>query len=73
MKAFTDDALFIGQSAEFLELSMQLTIAADSVQRGFYLLCALPCSAGGRCNQLTVTALALFPLAALSACAHRPT
>jgi len=35
VKAFTDDGLFIGQSGAFLELSMQLAIAADSVQRGF--------------------------------------
>src|SRR6201981_3157121 len=35
VKAFTDDGLFIGQSAAFLQLSMQLAIAADSVQRGF--------------------------------------
>jgi hypothetical protein len=35
VKAFTDDGLFNGQSGEFLELSMQLAIAADSVQRGF--------------------------------------
>src|SRR6266850_5930595 len=34
VKAFTDDGLFIGQSGAFLELSMQLAIAADSVQRG---------------------------------------
>jgi hypothetical protein len=35
VKAFTDDGLFIGQSAAFLQLSMQLAIAADSVERGF--------------------------------------
>jgi hypothetical protein len=35
VKAFTEDGLFIGQSPEFLELSMQLAIAADSVRRGF--------------------------------------
>jgi len=35
VKAFTDDGLFIGQSAAFLQLSMQLAITADSVQRGF--------------------------------------
>ena len=35
VKAFADDGLFIGQSAAFLELSMQLAIAADMVQRGF--------------------------------------
>jgi hypothetical protein len=35
VKAFTDDGLFIGQSAASLQLSMQLAIAADSVQRGF--------------------------------------
>jgi len=35
VKAFMDDGLFIGQSGAFLELSMQLAIAADSVQRGF--------------------------------------
>jgi hypothetical protein len=35
VKAFTEDGLFIGQSDEFLNLSMQLAIAADSVRRGF--------------------------------------
>ena len=35
VKAFTDDGLFIGQSAAFLQLSTQLAIAADSVERGF--------------------------------------
>jgi hypothetical protein len=35
VKAFTDDGLFIGQSDAFLQLSMQLAIAADSVERGF--------------------------------------
>jgi hypothetical protein len=35
VKAFTDDGLFIGQSAAFLQLSMQLAVAADSVERGF--------------------------------------
>src|ERR1700730_6703536 len=35
VKAFTDDGLFIGQSDEFLELAMQLAVAADSVRRGF--------------------------------------
>jgi hypothetical protein len=35
VKAFTEDGLFIGQSDEFLELSMQLAVAADSVRRGF--------------------------------------
>jgi len=35
VKAFTDDGLFIGQSVAFLQLSMQLAIAADSVERGF--------------------------------------
>ncbi len=35
VKAFVDDGLFIGQAAAFFELSMQLAIAADSVQRGF--------------------------------------
>jgi hypothetical protein len=34
VKAFTDDGLFIGQSAAFFELSMRLAIAADSVERG---------------------------------------
>src|SRR5229473_1140343 len=35
VKAFTEDGLFIGQSDEFLELAMQLAVAADSVRRGF--------------------------------------
>jgi hypothetical protein len=35
VKAFTDDGLFIGQSDAFLQLSIQLAIAADSVERGF--------------------------------------
>src|SRR3984893_15792800 len=35
IKAFTEDGLFIGQSDEFLDFSMQLAIAADSVRRGF--------------------------------------
>jgi hypothetical protein len=35
VKAFFDDGLFIGQSSAFLQLSMQLAVAADSVQRGF--------------------------------------
>jgi hypothetical protein len=35
VKAFTEDGLFTGQSAAFFELSMQLAVAADSVQRGF--------------------------------------
>jgi hypothetical protein len=34
VKAFVEDGLFVGQSAAFLELSMQLAIAADSVRRG---------------------------------------
>src|ERR1700747_3442202 len=38
VKAFFDDGLFIGQPPAFLQLSMQLAVAADSVQRGFYLL-----------------------------------
>jgi hypothetical protein len=33
VKAFTDDGLFIGQPQSFLDLSMKLAIAADSVQR----------------------------------------
>jgi hypothetical protein len=35
VKAFTDDGLFIGQPDEFLDLSMDLAVAADSVKRGF--------------------------------------
>jgi hypothetical protein len=35
VKAFFDDGLFIGQPPAFLQLSMQLAVAADSVQRGF--------------------------------------
>jgi hypothetical protein len=35
VKAFTEDGLFIGQPPAFLELSMQLAVAADSVRRGF--------------------------------------
>jgi len=35
VKAFTDDGLFIGQPDEFLDLSMELAVAADSVKRGF--------------------------------------
>ena len=35
VKAFTEDGLFVGQSAAFLELSMQLAVAADSSRRGF--------------------------------------
>jgi hypothetical protein len=35
VKAFTEDGLFVGQSDEFLELAMQLAVAADSVRRGF--------------------------------------
>src|SRR5579864_735366 len=35
VKAFTEDGLFIGQPPEFLELSMRLAVAADSVRRGF--------------------------------------
>src|SRR5579859_7422423 len=35
VKAFTEDGLFIGQPSEFLELSMRLAVAADSVRRGF--------------------------------------
>ena len=35
VKAFTEDGLFIGQPDEFFELSMDLAVAADSVQRGF--------------------------------------
>jgi hypothetical protein len=35
VKAFTDDGLFTGQSPAFLELSMKLAIAADSVRSGF--------------------------------------
>src|SRR5580693_1374246 len=34
VKAFTDDGLFIGHGDEFLELSMDLALAADSVKRG---------------------------------------
>jgi hypothetical protein len=34
VKAFTEDGLFIGQPAAFLELSMQLAIAADLARRG---------------------------------------
>src|SRR6201987_642548 len=35
VKAFADDGLFIGQPAAVLQLSMQLAVAADSVERGF--------------------------------------
>ena len=35
VKAFADDGLFIGQPGAFLELSMRLALAADSVERGF--------------------------------------
>lgn len=35
VKAFVADGMFIGQSDEFIELSMRLAIAADSVVRGF--------------------------------------
>jgi hypothetical protein len=35
VKAFTQDGLFIGQPAAFLELAMRLAVAADSAQRGF--------------------------------------
>jgi hypothetical protein len=35
VKAFTEDGLFIGQPAEFFELSMQLAVAADSARREF--------------------------------------
>src|SRR6201984_1734273 len=35
VKAFFDDGLFIGQPPAFLQLSMQLAVTADSVQRGF--------------------------------------
>jgi hypothetical protein len=35
VKAFFDDGLFIGQPQEFLALSMELAIAADSVRRRF--------------------------------------
>jgi hypothetical protein len=35
VKAFTEDGLFIGQPPAFLELSMQLAVAADSVRRAF--------------------------------------
>jgi hypothetical protein len=35
VKAFTEDGLFIGQPDEFLELAMDLAVAADSVRRGF--------------------------------------
>src|ERR1700756_715334 len=35
VKAFTEDGLFIGQPPAFLELSMRLAVAADSVRRGF--------------------------------------
>ena len=35
VKAFTDDGLFIGQSAGFFQLAMQLAVAADSARRGF--------------------------------------
>jgi hypothetical protein len=34
VKAFTDDGLFIGQTDDFFELSMDLAVAADSVRRG---------------------------------------
>src|SRR5246127_451924 len=33
VKAFTDDSLFLGQSAEFFEFAMQLATAADNVVR----------------------------------------
>jgi hypothetical protein len=35
VEAFFADGLFIGQPNEFLELSMKLAVAADSVKRGF--------------------------------------
>jgi hypothetical protein len=35
VKAFTQDGLFIGQPAAFLELAMRLAVAADSARRGF--------------------------------------
>jgi hypothetical protein len=35
VKAFFADGMFIGQPDEFLELSMGLAVAADSVVRGF--------------------------------------
>jgi hypothetical protein len=35
VNAFVADGMFVGQSDEFLELSMRLAIAADSVVRGF--------------------------------------
>jgi hypothetical protein len=35
VKAFTEDGLFIGQTDEFLDLAMDLAVAADSVKRGF--------------------------------------
>jgi hypothetical protein len=35
VKAFTEDGLFIGQPPEFLELSMELAVAADSARRRF--------------------------------------
>jgi hypothetical protein len=35
VNAFTEDGLFIGQPTAFLELAMQLAVAADSVRRGF--------------------------------------
>ena len=35
VKAFVDDGLFTGQPAAFLQLSMELAVAADSVQRKF--------------------------------------
>ena len=35
VKAFFDDGLFIGQPSDFLELSMELAVAADSVRRRF--------------------------------------
>ncbi|MBV8475366.1 MAG: twin-arginine translocation signal domain-containing protein [Acidobacteria bacterium] len=33
VKAFTDDGLFTGQSAEFFKLAMELAVAADSARR----------------------------------------
>jgi len=33
LKSFTDDLLFVGQSREFFEFSMQLATAADSARR----------------------------------------
>jgi hypothetical protein len=35
VKAFIADGMFIGQADEFLDLSMNLAVAADSAVRGF--------------------------------------